>query len=526
VVARRRATADVGRVRIDAEGTDLGSATPQLLVVFWIMVGAAVGALAAGLFARRQRRLARREHMVQLRRREGAIERLKTTLQEHTARLKRRDEQLRELAALRAERVQMAAELDQLRRSVSEMQGEAEAARSQAREVELRLTLDLDRERHEHASRRASGAAELASAQESALNLRAELAAARESASRLTAQLEADLASTRAMLERTASDLHIERAAAQETRAELTRRVSALEHERFRLESEAAAARRATDDREQALRHTVSTLREQYTLACAERDAAAKEADAQRTRLEETTRALEGARAEFARRLDEEHAESVLVLSRLWEYVHTYPRLRERPVVPPPPVPPHAPPPARRAPLADEAPVEAPGAERDAFAWPAPEEFHFGPATVTEPSAKPAPGAPPPSAEAAPPAPVEREVTPPTAPLADGGEREEVEAERPAAEPTARYDIERALGEAEPRPITQPGLPPVGTRVRRPISAMRREHDVLVICDDGSVWSKKPTGWTPETPIPGSEVERAARAAREARERAERPARE
>jgi chromosome segregation ATPase len=157
--------ADVGRVSTDAERTDLGSATSQLLVVFWIMVGAAAGALAAGLFARRQRRLTRREHMIQLRRREGAIERLKTTLQEHTARLKRRDEQLRELAALRAERAHMAAELEQARRTVSELQSEAESARSQAREVELRLTLDLDRERHEHASRRASGSAELASAQ-------------------------------------------------------------------------------------------------------------------------------------------------------------------------------------------------------------------------------------------------------------------------------------------------------------------------------------------------------------------------
>jgi len=35
---------------------------------------------------------------------------------------------------------------------------------------------------------------------------------------------------------------------------------------------------------------------------------------------------------------------------------------------------------------------------------------------------------------------------------------------------------------------------------------MRRDNDVLVICDDGSVWSKRPTGWVQESAIPGSEV--------------------
>ena len=35
---------------------------------------------------------------------------------------------------------------------------------------------------------------------------------------------------------------------------------------------------------------------------------------------------------------------------------------------------------------------------------------------------------------------------------------------------------------------------------------MRRGDDVLVICDDGSVWLRRPTGWIEEPPIPGSEV--------------------
>jgi hypothetical protein len=35
---------------------------------------------------------------------------------------------------------------------------------------------------------------------------------------------------------------------------------------------------------------------------------------------------------------------------------------------------------------------------------------------------------------------------------------------------------------------------------------MRRGDDVLVICDDGSVWLRRPTGWIEEPPIPGSDA--------------------
>ncbi|MBX6331928.1 MAG: hypothetical protein IRY91_08775 [Gemmatimonadaceae bacterium] len=90
-------------------------------------------------------------------------------------------------------------------------------------------------------------------------------------------------------------------------------------------------------------------------------------------------------------------------------------------------------------------------------------------------------------------------------------------ADRPRSEKEeeGEYDIERALADqpaASPAPRATPspapGTPPRtwSTKVRRPISAMRRGDDVLVICDDGSVWIKRPTGWTEEKPIPGSEV--------------------
>lgn len=109
------------------------------------------------------------------------------------------------------------------------------------------------------------------------------------------------------------------------------------------------------------------------------------------------------------------------------------------------------------------------------------------------PAAVPSPAAP---ADASQPRahPLEREVPVPPAFLADA-----------AREPA--YDIEREMAEPERSTLEKPR--PIhtfeGTRVRRPVSAMRRDNDVLVICDDGTVWSKRPTGWVQEAGIPGTE---------------------
>jgi hypothetical protein len=101
--------------------------------------------------------------------------------------------------------------------------------------------------------------------------------------------------------------------------------------------------------------------------------------------------------------------------------------------------------------------------------------------------------------------------------------------------PSEEYDIERALEEALPtlpasapeavpadkpapaapaaplaergwRAVPAPTTTSSSTRGRRPISAMRRGDDVLVVCDDGSVWMRRPTGWIEEPPIPGSDA--------------------
>ena len=449
---------------------------PTQWVIVWLVVGAVVGALTAGLLVRRQRRVTRREHVVQLRRREAAIDRLKNTLKEHADRLRHQDDELRELGLVRRERVTLGGDLDHARRTIAELQHSIDSTRAAARETELRLATSLESERQDAAARRAGAAADLTAAQESALSLRAELAAARESAVRITSRLEADLAATRALLERTGDDLHTDRAASAEARADLARRVTVLEDERIRLEQELSRERRESAEKQQSLRSFVSTLREQYALACTERDAASREAELRRSQADAIARELDAAYAEFGRRLDEEHSEAVTVLSRVWDYVHNYPRLRERPVS------------LGDAPLADAPPVDEPA-----------DEPPFPPAP---PAAAPAPAPPADAAPASPlgtaPPDVERDVSaPPARGLADV----------PRTSGGREYDIEEALADSTPHPERQPGLPPNSTRVRRPISAMRRENDVLVICDDGSVWSKRPTGWVQETAVPGSEVE-------------------
>ncbi|HEY7878375.1 MAG TPA: hypothetical protein VIC55_09120 [Gemmatimonadaceae bacterium] len=458
---------------------------PTLQVIVWLVVGAVLGALAAALVVRRHKRVTRRDFLAQLRRREGAIDRLKTSLKEHADRLRRQDDELHELGLLRRERMTLGGDLDQARRTIAEMQHTLDASRSAARENEMRLGMALETERQDAATRRATMSADLAAAQESALSLRAELASARETAARTTARLEADLAATRALLERTAEDLHTDRAASTELRVDLARRVSVLEDERIRLESELGKERRESAEKQQTLRSFVSMLREQYALACAERDAASREADLRRTQAEEIAQALDTAREEFGRRLDEDHSDAVTVLAKVWDYVHNYPRLRDRPVTP------------SAAPLADAPPSDEPPPTDEP---PAPPTDEPPPAPAWEPSPPPAPSPSTPIEAATPSASLEREV--PTAPargLADGP--------RTSDGGVDTYDIEVALGENMPRPEQQPGLPVGTTKVRRPVSAMRRENDVLVICDDGSVWSKRPSGWVQEIPIPGSEVE-------------------
>ncbi|HEX5409096.1 MAG TPA: hypothetical protein VFW89_04935 [Gemmatimonadaceae bacterium] len=461
------------------------------IVIFWAMIGVVVGALIAAFVARVQLTGLRRVLLSRIRGRDRVIERMKGMITEMSSRAQQHDEVLAELAVLRRDRPALAADLDKAQRTITALQQALDAARAATRDVDLRLTAALETERHENIARRAAASSELAAAQESALNLRAELASMRDASSRTTVRLEADLAAARNLFERTTAELHVERTAASELRAELMGRIKALEEDRTRLEGALTAAQRNFAEKSASLRSYVATLKEQYALATTERDAAAREADLQRARARDIQEQLDAARGEYASRLDEEHLESVNLLSRVWDYVHNYPRLRERPVTPRP-EPEVSPPPAAAAaagtPAADAtASPEATGAAGEAASSPADAPDAEAPVAV-----------PPPRAHHTP---VEREVPSAPAVLADAPRKEDA------------YDIEQAMSEPDTTPEEQPASPepprsissPEGTiQVRRPVSAMRRDNEVLVICDDGTMWARRASGWVQEPPIPGA----------------------
>lgn len=455
-------------VSIGAEVNPLG-VVPAPLVIFWTLVGAAVGALVAALVARHQFVAARRDYRLQLRHRDFAVDRLKKELEEYrSSRGRLVEEQERELALVRRERSSLAGDLEESRRTLSTMQSNLETLRISAREAEARLATALDSARQDSAARRATAAEELAAAQQSAHTLR----------------------------------------------TDLSRRIADLENDRSRLETELAAERRANSERQESLRSIVSTLRAQYSTACTERDAFESEAAAQRARADEMDIALRSMRDEYAERLDSEHHESVELMSKVWDYVHNYPRLRDRPVQ---------------------------GAGGEPFTGGSlPPDFssasvaHSHPADFApepEPEPEPAPGEPRMrSRPHAPPRPVttDREVPSQTQRVhGDACAGDEYDIERELAEPAP--GVEPAPSPEPPPPSASPPSapsassplsqtaapmwrpvppPPSGsTRVRKPVAAMRREHDILVICDDGSVWRKLPTGWIEEPPIPGSVVD-------------------
>ena len=424
---------------------------PAPLVVFWTLVGAAVGALVAALVARNQFVGVRREHRLQVKRRDAALERLKKEVEEHRSDYSRRSEEyLRELASLKRERTSLAADLEETRRTLTTLQSNLETLRASAREAESRLATALDSARQDAAARRATAAEELSALAQSA----------------------------------------------QRTRTELSRRIADLENDRSRLETELAAERRANAEKQESLRSILTTLREQYSLASSERDALSREVEEERTRANEAEAEARRTREEYSKRIDAEHQESMELISRVWDYVHHY--IRGRPAD----LPPEAESPSPQVP---ESEGRARSSER---ARAAPEEQQGAREPLT----------------------TDREVeTPHARTLGDRC-------------PVDDYDIERALAEtpapapeSAPAPAPSPapsparpaapatptapsGAPPErgwrsvpplssgSTRVRKPVSAMRRGEDVLVICDDGSVWLRRPTGWVEEPPIPGSPV--------------------
>src|SRR5581483_5670461 len=109
------------------------------IAIFWVAVGATAGVLVAALVARHRLVVARRAFGLQLRRREGAIDRFKAVIKEQAGRLKRQQEQLRELDAMRRDRAVAVRDLEQARLELGELKTPLEATRAAAREADVRL---------------------------------------------------------------------------------------------------------------------------------------------------------------------------------------------------------------------------------------------------------------------------------------------------------------------------------------------------------------------------------------------------
>ncbi|HET7621565.1 MAG TPA: hypothetical protein VFK39_06665 [Gemmatimonadaceae bacterium] len=425
---------------------------PAPLVFFWTLVGAAVGALVAALVARNQFVGARREHRMQLKRRDVAFERLKKELEEDRSEYRQRsDDYLRDLAATKRERSSLSSDLEETRRTLATLESNLETLRASARESESRLSAALDAAREEAAARRTSAAEELRTVQETA----------------------------------------------DRARNELSRRIADLEKVRTRLESELATERRANVERQESLRSILATLREQYSLATTERDALARELEAERSRAATAEAEAQRTREEYSRRLDAEHQESLAMISEVWEYVRSY--LHTRPADLPP---------EAEQPVAAAPPTRAKAGER--AAEPRVEEQPAAPLTtdreVETPHARTM-GDRCPADDYD----IERalEETLPPEPKSAHSSTAARETPPGAASPPARPPEPAASASQQPTERGWRSVPPPATeatRVRHPVSAMRRGDDVLVVCDDGSVWLRRPTGWIEEPPIPGSDA--------------------
>lgn len=191
------------------------------------------------------------------------------------------------------------------------------------------------------------------------------------------------------------------------------------------------------------------------------------------------------------------------MISRMWEYVHTY--LRGHPAdLPPEGEPPAGPVPQAKQggrpaePAAEERPPEPLTTDREVAtphartlgdSCPA-DDYDIERALEETLPAEPGPASAAPTPRAAPPRSGEAAGAPPATP--------------PARPPEPATSASQKSSERGWRSVPPPAAS--ATRVRRPISAMRRGDDVLVVCDDGSVWLRRPTGWIEEPPIPGSDA--------------------
>jgi hypothetical protein len=433
-------------------------------LVSWISliaagVGALVGASIASFVWARRARQTRQDFSYSMRKRAAQSEKLRDQFGELQERLRHFDEQAIELTNARRDLAALRVELEHARATLDDTQRALETARSDVSEVESRLGARLESERLESAERRHHVESELASARDAMLTVQDELNAARTNAQRTIERLETDLDATRLMLNQSAEALRSERETAASLRDELRTQIAAVDWDRQRAELELEEVRREMAEKLAATQPFVATMREQYLLAAAERDAMLKELTMQRERAEQNARAVEQARSEFAHALDEEHRTAMDLLNRAWSYAQTFPRVPDSWTR------------TERPPLADNVPQPPSEPRPDARAEPqAPQRRASESETriAVEPQADRAPSA----------------------------------ASTPAEE-QSDYDIEAELADAiaddlDTRSFTRSRKP------RKPVGTVKLGNETVVVCDDGSTWRRTERGWRQVTPLPGT----------------------
>ena len=418
-------------------------------------IGALLGASIASVVWARRARQTRQDFSYSMRKRAAQSEKLRDQFGELQERLRHFEEQTIELTNARRDLAALRVELEHSRATLEDTQRALEAARADVSDTESRLGSQLESERMESAERRHHVESELASARDALLTLQDEINTARTNGQRTIERLETDLDATRALLNQSSEALRGEREAATALRDELRTQLATMDWDRQRAELELQEVRRDMAEKLAATQPFVATMREQYLLAAAERDAMLKELTMQRERAEENARAVEQARTEFAAALDEEHRTAMELLNRAWSYVQTFPRIPDawaRADRQPPAPAAAAPQPPARRPTEAETRIEVePQADRPSYA-------------SSEPH--------------------------PSEPSSDASE----------------YDIEAELADAvaddlDTRSFTRPRKP------RKPIGTVKLGNETVVVCDDGSTWRRTERGWRQATPLPGTPVQ-------------------
>ncbi len=429
-----------------------------------LAAGALLGAAVASLTWSRRARQARQDFSFSMRKRAAQTEKLRDQFGELQERLRRQDDDLAELAAARRDLASHRVELEQTRATLDDVQRALEAARADANDAESRFATQLESERIDSAARRHNVESELAGARDALLTMQDEGAASRAAALRTIERLETDLDATRAMLHEASEALRAEREAASGMRDELRAQIGAADWERQRVDAELSEERRQWAEKLSAVQPYIATMREQYLLAVAERDAITRELILQRERGEESARALEHSRAEFALALEEEHRAAMALLNRAWSYVQTFPRVPDS--------------------------WEQPNAGPPAQAEHSRADARHRPDTAGESADRETPIEVERAADRVAAAPLHRSApTPPPSPAAE--------------EPLPEYDIEAELADAIGDDLDARSFART-RKTRKPVGMMKVGSETVVVCDDGSTWRKSDRGWRQVTPLPGT----------------------